>query len=343
MASGARSSSSIASRRREHQQLDAPSFGLLGDILDDGQRPGGSAADHEALTVPRDVLAQGKGRVPISRPEGLGRSLLALPEIPAIDHEIVVVGRTVDLDRPEAERSESHERQCRGSGASRVPRLRLLSLLLRGDALGPLGSTHRGANSDLARCRGSRDGEPDQHDLHSGCGRWVGSSVRGSVESRPRDIGLLPPGALRRRRRPSVGDHEVARRRDRPLAPEGCRVRAARRRDVGPAADLRAIRDRGLRYAGADRTDTSPRRRRSLSVRQESDVPRGARDRSSARRSCSGDRSCLGYAALVALAFIAFVRGYEEPTLLQAFGEEYEEYRRAVPGWWPRLHPWKPH
>jgi protein-S-isoprenylcysteine O-methyltransferase Ste14 len=50
----------------------------------------------------------------------------------------------------------------------------------------------------------------------------------------------------------------------------------------------------------------------------------------------------LGYAALVALAFIAFVRGYEEPTLRRAFGEEYEAYRRAVPGWWPRLHPWEP-
>lgn len=51
----------------------------------------------------------------------------------------------------------------------------------------------------------------------------------------------------------------------------------------------------------------------------------------------------LGYAALVALAFIAFVRGYEEPTLRRTFGDEYVAYRSAVPGWWPRLHPWKPH
>ena len=27
----------------------------------------------------------------------------------------------------------------------------------------------------------------------------------------------------------------------------------------------------------------------------------------------------------------AFVRGYEEPTLQETYGEEYEEYRRAVP------------
>ena len=50
----------------------------------------------------------------------------------------------------------------------------------------------------------------------------------------------------------------------------------------------------------------------------------------------------LGYAALVALAFLAFVRGYEEPTLRRRFGDEYVAYRSAVPGWWPRLHPWEP-
>jgi protein-S-isoprenylcysteine O-methyltransferase Ste14 len=50
----------------------------------------------------------------------------------------------------------------------------------------------------------------------------------------------------------------------------------------------------------------------------------------------------VGYAAVVALAFVAFVRGYEEPTLRTTFGEDYEAYRRAVPGWWPRHHPWSP-
>ena len=37
--------------------------------------------------------------------------------------------------------------------------------------------------------------------------------------------------------------------------------------------------------------------------------------------------------------FYAFVRGYEEPTLSRQFGSEYEAYRRAVPGWRPRLRP----
>ncbi len=35
-----------------------------------------------------------------------------------------------------------------------------------------------------------------------------------------------------------------------------------------------------------------------------------------------------------------FVRGYEEPALTQRFGDTYEDYRSAVPGWWPRLTPY---
>lgn len=46
--------------------------------------------------------------------------------------------------------------------------------------------------------------------------------------------------------------------------------------------------------------------------------------------------------ALIALgAVVAFVKGYEEPTLARAYGEQYLDYRRNVPGWWPRLTPWR--
>ena len=34
------------------------------------------------------------------------------------------------------------------------------------------------------------------------------------------------------------------------------------------------------------------------------------------------------------------VRGYEEPTLSTRYGEQYAEYRRAVPAWWPRIKAW---
>jgi len=50
----------------------------------------------------------------------------------------------------------------------------------------------------------------------------------------------------------------------------------------------------------------------------------------------------LAYGAALAVAFVAFVLGYEEPTLRRRYGAGYDRYRAAVPGWWPRLHPWTP-
>jgi protein-S-isoprenylcysteine O-methyltransferase Ste14 len=50
----------------------------------------------------------------------------------------------------------------------------------------------------------------------------------------------------------------------------------------------------------------------------------------------------IPYAAVVAVAFVVFVLGYEQPTLQRQFGPQYEAYRRAVPAWWPRLRPWRP-
>jgi protein-S-isoprenylcysteine O-methyltransferase Ste14 len=56
-----------------------------------------------------------------------------------------------------------------------------------------------------------------------------------------------------------------------------------------------------------------------------------------------GQASLLAYAAFVWLACHTFVLAYEEPTLLRAYGEEYEIYRRNVGRWLPRLTPWRPH
>jgi protein-S-isoprenylcysteine O-methyltransferase Ste14 len=50
----------------------------------------------------------------------------------------------------------------------------------------------------------------------------------------------------------------------------------------------------------------------------------------------------LPYAAVFVAVVAAFVHGYEEPTLRRQFGDEYDTYRRAVPGWWPRRHAWRP-
>ena len=50
-----------------------------------------------------------------------------------------------------------------------------------------------------------------------------------------------------------------------------------------------------------------------------------------------GSAAAAGYAALVGLAFVAFVRIYEEPTLRTTYGAEYEAYCAEVPRWLPRL------
>lgn len=61
---------------------------------------------------------------------------------------------------------------------------------------------------------------------------------------------------------------------------------------------------------------------------------RGSWDSSTASRPV-----LLGYAVAVAAAFIAFVHGYEQPALARRYGAQYQAYRQAVPGWWPRLRP----
>ena len=55
-----------------------------------------------------------------------------------------------------------------------------------------------------------------------------------------------------------------------------------------------------------------------------------------------GQLGLIWYAAIVAAGLVAWVYALEEPELRDRFGTEYTEYRRAVPGWWPRRRPWQP-
>ena len=55
-----------------------------------------------------------------------------------------------------------------------------------------------------------------------------------------------------------------------------------------------------------------------------------------------GRPGLLLYAAAFVAVTATFVRLYEEPVLRERFGAEYEAYCRAVPGWWPRRHAWRP-
>lgn len=55
-----------------------------------------------------------------------------------------------------------------------------------------------------------------------------------------------------------------------------------------------------------------------------------------------GQLGLLVYAVVILMAFASFVRWYEEPTLMRQFGAKYDAYKKAVPAWWPRRHPWTP-
>lgn len=54
-----------------------------------------------------------------------------------------------------------------------------------------------------------------------------------------------------------------------------------------------------------------------------------------------GQPGLLAYAAAFGAVVFSFVRLYEEPTLTEQFGATYQAYRSAVPGWLPRLRPWR--
>jgi protein-S-isoprenylcysteine O-methyltransferase Ste14 len=50
----------------------------------------------------------------------------------------------------------------------------------------------------------------------------------------------------------------------------------------------------------------------------------------------------LLYAVALWVVMAAFVRWYEEPVLLERYGDQYEHYCHEVRAWVPRLHPWQP-
>jgi protein-S-isoprenylcysteine O-methyltransferase Ste14 len=51
-----------------------------------------------------------------------------------------------------------------------------------------------------------------------------------------------------------------------------------------------------------------------------------------------GQPILLPYTLIFLAVVAAFVKLYEEPVLSRRYGAQYEDYRRDVPGWWPRFH-----
>jgi hypothetical protein len=101
------------------------------------------------------------------------------------------------------------------------------------------------------------------------------------------------------------------------------------------------FRRRGGGHTGAAGCDGAARRRRPLPPRPQPDVP-GCPDRDPRPGAPSRQPVLVLYAVGVTAAVVSFVRWYEEPTLRRRFGPDYDRYRAAVPGWWPRLTPARP-
>jgi protein-S-isoprenylcysteine O-methyltransferase Ste14 len=55
----------------------------------------------------------------------------------------------------------------------------------------------------------------------------------------------------------------------------------------------------------------------------------------------SGSLPLLGWAAFFIAVNMIYMPLFEEPGLVKRFGEEYEEYRRNVPRWIPRVKRWE--
>lgn len=49
-----------------------------------------------------------------------------------------------------------------------------------------------------------------------------------------------------------------------------------------------------------------------------------------------GSPMLFAYSVCVGMLFNAFIRLYEEPKLLELFGDQYAEYCQKVPRWWPK-------
>ncbi len=55
-----------------------------------------------------------------------------------------------------------------------------------------------------------------------------------------------------------------------------------------------------------------------------------------------GSLSLLAWLVIFVAANTLYFKLFEEPGLVKRFGKAYEEYRRNVPMWIPRVRPWRP-
>ena len=94
--------------RGRNQKVDIPSASLFLHLPHNWQRAVGPGAYHQPATPPRNLFHDRKRGMSIRVAEPLGRSLLALANLPPVDDEVVIVRDAVDLYGTERVLLETH-------------------------------------------------------------------------------------------------------------------------------------------------------------------------------------------------------------------------------------------
>src|SRR5438445_11859255 len=88
--------------------------GLALNLLHHRQSTVCAGADHKSVAFPRYVLLDRQGRVSEVVPEFFRWPFLAFADLPMIDHDIVFIGASVDLEETEREFVEAHNASSAG-------------------------------------------------------------------------------------------------------------------------------------------------------------------------------------------------------------------------------------
>jgi hypothetical protein len=95
-------------RRGRRNDLDAALFRLSSDFVHYRKRAMGTGPDNEPLASPGNLLLGRKRCVAELFAELLGRSFLPFPNFAAVDHDIMRVARSLDLDLAKSDQSSFH-------------------------------------------------------------------------------------------------------------------------------------------------------------------------------------------------------------------------------------------
>jgi hypothetical protein len=92
----------------KNEQFDLALFRFPLHVLHHWQTTMGTCAHNKATAFPRYVLLDGKGSVRELIAEFLGRLLVALTNLPAIDNDVVLIDDVINLEGTKAKVTKLH-------------------------------------------------------------------------------------------------------------------------------------------------------------------------------------------------------------------------------------------